>query len=235
MSEKAFEFPFINFAAAAQRSDMRYCELLKLVAAHKVQAEHENGTHLIETKDQYLGRVNTKIQILKDLMDNAIDAGDIIFAKRTATTEMKNIQENLCELGVDPDDFFIENYQIRANLDINLRSFTLWATEKRILLPAFFYTIYQIEPPKALVHAKVKSSTDTENTKVRETLLKMVIAMAINAYKYNPNDAKSAVVPEIVKDIESCGLSLSENTVRKYLKEAVNNVLEGKKDSKFNQ
>lgn len=223
MSDQPFTFPLINFAAAAQRSDIRYCELLRLVAAHWVQDEqHEDDKHLIESKDQYFERLNTKIKLLRDLMNNAIDAGDIISSKRTATAEMKeleDLQETLYAFGVNQDDFSTD-YDIRDNLDINIRSFTFWAAEKRILLPAAFYTIYQIEPPKPLVHAVAKSSTDTENTKVKEGLLKILIAIVIDAYGYDPNVKKSTVTQDILNALSSCNLSLSENTIRNRLKEA---------------
>lgn len=222
MSEKPFEFPIINFAAAAKRSDMRYCELLKLVAAHMVQAEHENGTHLIETKDQYLGRVNTKIQILKDLMDNVIDAGDIIFSKRTATAEMEELNdllETLYAFGGSLNNPQA-TYDIRANLDVNIHSFTLWAVDKQIPLPPAFYAINRIDPPKPLIPSGIKSSPDTENTKVVEGLLKMLIAITIDAYGYKPDDKKSTVTQDISNALSACGLSLSENTIRARLKEA---------------
>jgi len=57
-----------------------------------------------------------------------------------------------------------------------------------------------------------------ENTKVIDSLLKMVITMAIKGYSYNPNDKKSNVTNEIVEDACGLGLSINIDTVRKYLK-----------------
>lgn len=180
MSEQPFTFPFINFAAVAQRSDIRYFQLLWVVVIHRVRNEHEDGTYLIESKDQYFERLSTKFQILRELMDNAIDAGDIISSKRTATAEMeelRDLQETLYELGMDQDDFSAD-YNIRANLDINIRSFTLWATKKNILVPNKFYEFNQIDPPMNLKQNIVQMTADKMLSDFTEMLIKFVTDIA---------------------------------------------------------
>jgi hypothetical protein len=47
----------------------------------------------------------------------------------------------------------------------------------------------------------------------------MVIAMAINGYGYRPAAPKSPVPQKIVTAIETLGLELDVDTVRKWLKE----------------
>lgn len=54
----------------------------------------------------------------------------------------------------------------------------------------------------------------------RETLLKLVIGMAIGAYGHNPAAKKTDTVSQIVDDLARAGAPLSDETVRKYLKEA---------------
>lgn len=54
----------------------------------------------------------------------------------------------------------------------------------------------------------------------RETLLKLVIGMAIGAYGHNPAAKKTDTVSQIVDDLARTGTPLSDETVRKYLKEA---------------
>lgn len=65
--------------------------------------------------------------------------------------------------------------------------------------------------------AKVK---DDLSTSERNSLLKLVIGMAVRGYKYAPGASRSDVVPEIAKDLEEAGVRLEADTVRKYLKEA---------------
>ena len=55
--------------------------------------------------------------------------------------------------------------------------------------------------------------------RVRETLLKMVIGMAIGAYSYDPTRRRNSAPREIKGDVDLCGLSIDEDTARKYLRE----------------
>lgn len=62
----------------------------------------------------------------------------------------------------------------------------------------------------------------------RATLLKLVIGMAMKGYRYNPEALKSTATKEIADDLAALGMTLTDDTVRKYLKQAVDNVLPGK-------
>lgn len=63
------------------------------------------------------------------------------------------------------------------------------------------------------------------STRERDNLLKLVIGMAIAGYRYDPAAAKSTAPKEIANDIAKLGMSLSDDTVRKYLKEATESVM----------
>ena len=54
----------------------------------------------------------------------------------------------------------------------------------------------------------------------RDSLLKLIIGMAVKGYVYDPAALKSRAIKEIATDLELLGLSLDEDTVRKYLTEA---------------
>ncbi len=54
----------------------------------------------------------------------------------------------------------------------------------------------------------------------RESLLKLVIGMAVEAYRYNPHATRSDVISEIAGDLEKAGVALDVDTVRKYVQEA---------------
>lgn len=74
-----------------------------------------------------------------------------------------------------------------------------------------------------------QSSADKElSTKERETLLKLVIAMAVDGYGHDPAASKSNVPREIVEAVDRLGMSVSDDTVRKYLKLAADTVLPAK-------
>lgn len=59
-----------------------------------------------------------------------------------------------------------------------------------------------------------------ENPKANDSLMKMVIAMAMKGYSYNQKDKKSGVPGEIVDDAAALGLAIDADTVRKWLKES---------------
>lgn len=58
----------------------------------------------------------------------------------------------------------------------------------------------------------------------RRNMLKAIYGMALKGYSYNPDDKRSTVVTEIVGDLALVGLPLSDDTIRRYLKEARENL-----------
>lgn len=84
----------------------------------------------------------------------------------------------------------------------------------------------KIEPQMKQLLATVEQFQKSQTPKPADpreidTLRKMVIAMAIKGYSFNPADARSATIAEVVSDAERLGLSISRDTVRKHLKAAV--------------
>lgn len=59
----------------------------------------------------------------------------------------------------------------------------------------------------------------------KQSLQKMIIAMAMKGYCYDPKARKSSVSDEIAKDITELGMNLGDDTVRKCLKQAAESVL----------
>jgi hypothetical protein len=58
------------------------------------------------------------------------------------------------------------------------------------------------------------------STRERESLLKLVIGMAIAGYRYDPKAERSPEVTEIANDLALAGVSLDADTVRKWLRAA---------------
>lgn len=86
-----------------------------------------------------------------------------------------------------------------------------WATNKGLLV--FQKNQTPQDPDKPL------------STTERNTLLKLVIGMAMKGYKHDPAAAKSKAPKEIADDLAELEINISDDTVRKYLKEAANTVL----------
>ncbi len=57
--------------------------------------------------------------------------------------------------------------------------------------------------------------------KERSSLLRLVAAMALEQYGYDPRKTRSSVLSGIVQDLDTTGLSMDRKTVSKWLREAV--------------
>jgi hypothetical protein len=64
----------------------------------------------------------------------------------------------------------------------------------------------------------------------RDSLLKLVIGMAVAGYKFDPDAAKNQATAEIASDLERLGMSMHSDTVRKWLGEAAIHLPQGWKD-----
>lgn len=73
-----------------------------------------------------------------------------------------------------------------------------------------------------------KGTEESFSALERTSLLKMVIAMAIRGYGYVPTDKKSTIPKMIEDEVLALDMEITDDTVRKYLKEAVQKVLPGK-------
>jgi hypothetical protein len=71
-----------------------------------------------------------------------------------------------------------------------------------------------------------------QSPREREGMLKVIYAMAVEGYGYEPSSRRSNLVPEIIRDLELQGLSLSDDTVRRYIKEACDHLPEWKEDNR---
>jgi DNA anti-recombination protein RmuC len=74
----------------------------------------------------------------------------------------------------------------------------------------------------AALEERVASSAEEKplSTKERETLLKIIIGMARDSYKYDPKLNRSSVPQEIADDLAKHSIFLDVDTVRKWLKHA---------------
>lgn len=79
--------------------------------------------------------------------------------------------------------------------------------------------------PKESVPNEIDDSQQSNlSTKERETMLKLIIGMAIDGYGYDPSAAKSPLTWEgedsLRAHLQLHGISVDPDTIRKYLKEA---------------
>lgn len=83
--------------------------------------------------------------------------------------------------------------------------------EQRVLLAALL---------ENAIEQGAKPEVKPLTTKERNTLLRLVIGMAVAGYGYDSTATKSPIPKQIADDLSGCGISVSDDTVRNYLKEA---------------
>lgn len=104
---------------------------------------------------------------------------------------------------------------------ISPENWIIWALTKSLSIPKKLYLVLESRhESKNDSMSKVSTSSAPLKTIERNTLLKLVIGMAVNGYCYKPEESRNTAVSEITSDMELLGLSMDADTVRKWLKEA---------------
>lgn len=116
--------------------------------------------------------------------------------------------------------------EIDDHTQILKTSFAKWCkANPKVCVPAEVIATY----PKYQTESKARtpitaSLSETLSTKERETMLKLIIGLAIAGYGYNPKDSRSSITGEgagsIQADLAQHGINIDADTIRKYLKEA---------------
>lgn len=94
--------------------------------------------------------------------------------------------------------------------------------KKSDLIEAAHQRIAELEVELAAVNGAPPATepAKTQSLIERQNMLKAIFGMAVAGYSYNPADKRSKIVTEIVSDLELEGNRLSDDTIRRYLKEA---------------
>ena len=76
----------------------------------------------------------------------------------------------------------------------------------------------------ARLEKELSKRTDDEekplSARERDSLLKLAIGMAVSGYAYDPEKSRNSAIGELEKDLQSLGIPLDQDTIRKWLKEA---------------
>lgn len=88
-------------------------------------------------------------------------------------------------------------------------------------IPAEFYRLLDAKYPTELQNDPSVSEVPLSKLE-RQSLLKLIAAMACEQYAYNPADERSEAPSRIRDDVEQVGLNIDNKTIRKWLKEAAN-------------
>jgi hypothetical protein len=95
----------------------------------------------------------------------------------------------------------------RSGSKIRPKDFMSWAASLNREFPNL------ISSPKQQQHNQLQS-------REKETLLKILLGLALTNYEYNPHASRNSTSREIAGDLSLQGISVDEDTVRKWLSEA---------------
>jgi erythromycin esterase-like protein len=135
--------------------------------------------------------------------------------------------------------FEIASEQYRNDLDTWQRDcaqHAQWQNDARDLLVKQDELISQLSAEIEVLKTERKpeefrsQTAPTVDQASRESLLKMILGMALEQYAYEPSAYRSGATSNISSDLDSQGLSLDLKTIRKILKEAAFTHWEGERE-----
>lgn len=93
--------------------------------------------------------------------------------------------------------------------------FVAWVIKRSLEVPAAFLSASAVQNIVGYQQpAKVLTSTE------KASMLKLIAAMAIAGYKFDPTSTRNEATQDIADDLDRLGIGLDLKTVRKWLKEA---------------
>jgi hypothetical protein len=101
---------------------------------------------------------------------------------------------------------------------VSRSEFAAWAISVEWKIPNEF--TFLAESQRTPTQRDDKREVPELTTRERHTALKLILGMALGGYGYDPQAQRSTIVTEIVGDLARRGISITDDTARKWLKEA---------------
>ena len=95
-----------------------------------------------------------------------------------------------------------------------------WKEEHDKLQATKDQQIAELTSERDLLKQQIDKAEPKLGVRVRETLLKIIYGMAVSYHGYNPKARRSTVISEIVSELARVGVSVTDDTVRDYLRQA---------------
>jgi hypothetical protein len=160
-----------------------------------------------------------RAQGVQQLYDPVLPGFYIAWAKRNDIAFPPELEAALVARGVQVADWKSNYDDLKRNYDEALQY--LEQVNKRIredqgILATLRRRVAELEATLNVAPPPERGLPGKE----RESVLRMIIAMAVKGYGFDPSSSRSNVVSEITSDLAQVGLLLSDDNVRKWLKEA---------------
>jgi hypothetical protein len=145
----------------------------------------------------------------------------LAWAKRSDLSCPPELEAAVTARGVQVADWKELYEELSARYDQNNEQWTKIVGEKNAAVERLVARLNELKQ-SASAAPTVSQPTPEKSigTRERESLLKLVIGMAVGGYAYDPRQKRSDKIAEIIDDLARAGIALDADTVRKWLKEA---------------
>ncbi|WP_435258092.1 hypothetical protein ACSBLW_18620 [Thioclava sp. FR2] len=123
-----------------------------------------------------------------------------------------------------------------SNATVELKAFFDWVEETRLPIDPAFYEALRARFRPTSLEAEIEPVTDAPvgdpdnrriDTRERNSLAKLITAMAIDAYGYDPGAARGPIPKELEGIAAQLGLEITADTIRKFLRDGAQYLPEG--------
>lgn len=165
----------------------------------------------------------TRAKHWKQLYDPVYPGIFLAWAKRNDISYPEELEELVTKYGQNIGDWKTAYDNLKEAFDtLKAQRDELMDETKQILAKRDEKTASLVEERDSLLNqvTELSASGKPLNPKERESVFKLIIGMAVKGYSYDPKMARSPTAKEIADDFAEIGLSIDEDTVRKWLKKA---------------
>lgn len=212
-------------------------ELLDYYVSHqqRQRAEKENFPELSGSEFANLASeplwtfANAILYIFGHQSETSASTIQAFISRRKATKKIIDYAKDAASIG---DLVLIGDFESDEDLllktKIKPREFISWIEGLPLSLP-FLNLINEsgslTDHAISIDRANPKEVSDTKLTeRERETLLKLVAAMAVKGYRFDPEAKRNDATSDILNDLDQLGISLDKKTVLKWLREACSRI-----------
>jgi hypothetical protein len=156
------------------------------------------------------------------LYDPVLPGIFLAWAKRSDLSYPPELETAVTARGVQVADWKKLFDELTAKYDQNHEQWTQIVAEKNAAIERLVARLNELQESAANLTPAVPQSPPEKSigTRERESLLKLVIGMAVGGYGYVPTESRSPQPSAIASDLAKCGVSLDVDTIRKWLREA---------------
>jgi hypothetical protein len=161
-----------------------------------------------------------RAKVWKQLFDPVLPGIFLAWAKRTGLDVPSELQAAVEARGIQVADWKTHYDDLKSKYEELHQSWTAVCDDKNTMIADLQRRLADAETPAAPAPSATPRNPAGLGTRERDSLLKLVIGMAVGGYGYDPDASRSDQPSDIATDLATNGVALDVDTVRKWLKQA---------------